>query len=179
MGPLTAAGSVVSLVLAVQAPGALSQELLDKLAAAANAEEAAVIEADIWDAWLLSGSPTTDILMQRGVEALEAGDPALARDMFDRVVLVRPEYAEGWNRRALLFFNDGKYDEALADLERALAAEPRHFGAWTGLAMIFESTEQTAAALRAWRKVLAVHPFSEPARQAEKRLARSVEGRSY
>jgi Tfp pilus assembly protein PilF len=164
---------------AVAAPAGAAHELLDKLRAAGNAEEAAAIEADVWDAWLFSGSPTVDILMQRGIEALDSDDPSLARDMFDRVILIRPDYAEGWNRRALLFFNDGKYDEAVADLERAVAAEPRHFGAWIGLAMIFESIEQPPAALRAWRKVLEIHPFSEAALEAEKRLTRSVEGRSY
>src|SRR5262245_65574949 len=55
----------------------LSQELLGKLAAAKDEEEAANLEQELWDAWLLSGSPTVDILMKRGVEAQEAEDKEL------------------------------------------------------------------------------------------------------
>ena len=127
----------------------LSQELLDKLKAAPSDEEAASIEEEVWDAWLASGSGTIDILMKRGLEAQEHGDNDLAREMFDRAIIIQPKYAEAWNRRALIFFNDGKYDEAIADIEQTLRNEPRHFGAWIGLGMIFESINRPEAALKA------------------------------
>jgi tetratricopeptide (TPR) repeat protein len=155
----------------------LDEELLDKLTATTSPEEAALMEEEVWDAWLLSGSPTVDIAMKRGVEAQEAGDIELARDMYDRAIMLKPEYAEGWNRRALIFFNEAKYDEAISDLEAALTYEPRHFGAWIGLGMIFESVEAPEAALQAYRNALAVHPHAEAAKQGEKRLIVQVEGR--
>jgi tetratricopeptide (TPR) repeat protein len=157
-------------------PKNLSQELLDKLKDTKSDEEAATIEEEVWDAWLVSGSGTVDILMRRGLEAQERDNMDLARDMFDRVIMVKPEYAEGWNRRALLFFNDGKYDEAVADLESTLVYEPRHFGAWIGLGMIFESIDRPEAALKAYRKALEIHPHAAAAMQGEKRLKRAVEG---
>jgi tetratricopeptide (TPR) repeat protein len=156
--------------------GNLSQELLDKLKSVASEEEAATIEEEIWDAWLVSGSPTVDIMMKRGLEYQESEDAQSARDMFDRAIAVKPDYAEAWNRRALLFFNDGKYDEAIADLESTLQYEPRHFGAWIGLGMIFESIDRPEAALKAYRKALEIHPHAAAAQQGEKRLSRIVEG---
>jgi tetratricopeptide (TPR) repeat protein len=154
----------------------LSQDLLDKLKTTKNEQEAALIEEEVWDAWLVSGSGTVDILMRRGLEAQEEGDGELAREMFDRAIIIRPKYAEAWNRRALLFFNDGKYDEAIADLESTLTHEPRHFGAWIGLGMIFESVDRPEAALTAYRKALEVHPNATAALQGEKRMVRVVEG---
>jgi len=154
----------------------LSQDLLDKLKTTASDEEAANIEQEVWDAWLVSGSGTVDILMKRGLEAQEGGDKDLAREMFDRAIIIKPKYAEAWNRRALLFFNDGKYDEAIADLESTLRYEPRHFGAWIGLGMIFESIDRPEAALKAYRKALEVHPHAEAAVSGEKRLSRVVDG---
>jgi len=156
--------------------GNVSQELLDKLKTIGSDEEAAMVEEEIWDAWLVSGSGTVDILMKRGLEYQEQEDMEGAREMFDRVITIRPEYAEAWNRRALLFFNDGKYDEAVADLESTLVHEPRHFGAWIGLGMIFESIERPEAALLAYRKALEFHPRAAAAKQGEKRLIRIVEG---
>jgi tetratricopeptide (TPR) repeat protein len=154
----------------------LSQDLLDKLKTVGSEEEAATIEEEIWDAWLVSGSATVDIMMKRGLEYQESQDAQSARDMFDRAIAVKPDYAEAWNRRALLFFNDGKYDEAVADLESTLTYEPRHFGAWIGLGMIFESIDRPEAALKAYRKALEIHPHAAAAQQGEKRLSRAVEG---
>lgn len=156
----------------------LSQDLLDKLKETETDEEAAAIEEEVWDAWLVSGSPTVDTLMQRGLEYQEMDRLEDAREAFDRAISIQPDYAEVWNRRAVLFFNDGKYDEAIADLESALTYEPRHFGAWIGLAMIFESMDYPDAALKAYRKALMIHPFAEAAKQGEKRLIPIVEGRA-
>ena len=156
--------------------GNVSQELLDKLKSVPSEEEAASLEEEIWDAWLVSGSPTVDIMMKRGLEYQQAEDLDSAREAFDTAITIKPDYAEAWNRRALLFFNAGKYDEAVADLESALIYEPRHFGAWIGLGMIFESIERPEAALKAYRKALEIHPHAAAAQQGEKRLIRAVEG---
>jgi tetratricopeptide (TPR) repeat protein len=147
------------------------------LATSGSEEEAGQIEEEVWGAWMFSGSPTVDMLMVRAQDAIEGDDLDRARDMYDRAILIKPDYSEAWYRRALLFFNDGKYDEAIADLEGALRGEPRHFGAWIGLGAIFESIERPEAALRAYRKALAVHPFAAAAKQGESRLVIAVEGR--
>ena len=156
--------------------GNLSQELLDQLKDTETDEEAAALEEEVWDAWLVSGSPTVDVLMQRGLEYQQTENLEAARDAFDRAIAILPDYAEAWNRRAVLFFNDGKYDEAIADLESALVREPRHFGAWIGIAMIFESIERPEAALKAYDKALAIHPHAQAAVQGKKRLDRVVNG---
>jgi len=156
--------------------GNLSQELLDQLKDTETDEEAAALEEEVWDAWLVSGSPIVDVLMQRGLEYQQTENLEAARDAFDRAIAILPDYAEAWNRRAVLFFNDGKYDEAIADLESALIREPRHFGAWIGIAMIFESIERPEAALKAYDKALAIHPHAQAAVQGKKRLDRVVNG---
>lgn len=179
--PGTAADDAAKKVLAAgetaEGEGNISQDLLDKLKASESDSEAAALEEEVWDAWLVSGSPTVDVLMQRGLEYQEADNLDAARDAFDRAIAILPDYAEAWNRRAVLFFNAGKYDEAIADLETALTREKRHFGAWIGLAMIFESIERPEAAMRAYEKALEIHPHAEAAVQGKKRLDRVVNGR--
>ena len=159
-------------------PENISQELLDKLKETKSEEEAASLEEEIWDAWLVSGSATVDTLMKRGLEYQAQEDLEGARDAFDRAIALKPDYAEGWNRRAVLFFNDGRYDEAIKDLESAIQYEPRHFGAWIGLAMIFESVDRPDAALKAYEKALEIHPNAQAAQQGKKRLERAVNGSS-
>lgn len=155
----------------------ISQELLDKLKETKDEAEATSLEEEIWDAWLVSGSATVDTLMQRGLEYQAHEDLESARDAFDKAIALKPDYAEAWNRRAVLFFNDGKYDEAIADLESAITYEPRHFGAWIGLAMIFESIDRPDAALKAYDKALEIHPLAQAAVQGKRRLDRVVNGR--
>ena len=157
--------------------GNISQDLLDKLKNSESDAEAAALEEEVWDAWLVSGSPTVDVLMQRGLEYQESENLEAARDAFDRAIAILPDYAEAWNRRAVLFFTEGRYDEAIADLETTLAREKRHFGAWIGLAMIFESIERPEAAKLAYEKALEIHPHAQAAVQGQKRLDRVVNGR--
>jgi tetratricopeptide (TPR) repeat protein len=152
------------------------QDLLDSLPTL-DGQGATEVEDRIWRLWLDSGSPTVNLLTERGVRALDAGDLELARDLLDRVVRLAPDYAEGWNRRATVFFRADDYADAFQDLERVLRLEPRHFGAWTGLGLMFESLGETAKALEAYERALAIHPNLGLAQQGRDRLAAAAQGR--
>ncbi|MFC7292535.1 tetratricopeptide repeat protein [Hirschia litorea] len=159
-------------------PTSPAQRLLDKLAVAKTEQEANFLYQDIIAAWLDSGGPTVDILMQRGVDAHGHEDLDLARDMFDRIILIEPDLAEAWYRRGTVFYAQGKFDEAILDFEQTLKLEPRHFEAWLGLAAIFEGVEHREAALNAYRQVLIYHPYSRFAKQGVTRLEPLIEGRA-
>ena len=165
-------------LLQADGPSRASQPLLDKLTEAQSGEEAGRLEKDVWDAWLSEAGPTIDIMMERVINALEEDNLILARDLLDRIILIDPTYAEAWHRRATVFYAEDQYDEAIADLEEALKREPRHFGAWIGLGVIFESIGENAAALEAFRNALLVHPHSQLASRSVERLRPLVEGRS-
>jgi len=151
-------------------------ELFDRLETAPTDEEAEGIALDIWNAWLESGSPTVDLLMERAVEAQNLGDRKHARALYDRIIRVRPEYAEAWHRRATLFLEAEQYDEALRDLNEALKHEPRHFGAWLGLGLMLERLGSTSEALEAYREALDIYPRLEGARRGEARLREMTDG---
>src|SRR5690606_36059584 len=112
----------------------------------------------------------------RAVDAQTIGDYETARAFYDRTIMLEPDYAEAWNRRATLFLNDENFPEALRDLNGALRVEPRHFGAWAGLGIMMETMGAEAEALDAYRQALEIYPFMAQARQAEKRLSRMAEG---
>ena len=60
--------------------------------------------------------------------------PAMAMPILDDIVARLPDWAEGWNKRATVLYLIGEYDRSLADCDRVLALEPRHFGALAGTA---------------------------------------------
>ncbi len=168
---------ILAAVLLASGPdGGPSDDLFDRLQSAETRMEAESVAADIVAGWLNSGSPTIDILMERGTKAQLAGDLDRAMAFYDRVILIEPDYAEAWNRRASIFMKQDRFDQALRDVNAALEREPRHFGAWLGLGLMLEELGAQRQALEAYREALALHPHLEEARRAEARLAPLVEG---
>ncbi|MCA8902754.1 MAG: hypothetical protein KDA53_16055 [Hyphomonas sp.] len=153
-----------------------SDEMFERLLKAPSEAEANDIAQDIWASWLESGSATVDMIMSRGADAQVAGDYETARTFYDRAILIKPDYAEAWHRRAGLFLREENFPEALRDLNETLKLEPRHFGAWAGLATMFEAMKAPDQALEAWREALSIYPTMHEALQAEKRLTKEAEG---
>ncbi|MEL7429170.1 MAG: hypothetical protein AAFN43_04135 [Pseudomonadota bacterium] len=93
------------------------------------------------------------------------------------MVVIAPDFAEGWNRRATLYFLMDDYSNSLADIETTLALEPRHFGALSGLAAIMQRIGREKDALDTWYKVLEVYPANKQAQQAVIILEDALAGR--
>ena len=151
------------LLLALPQPGRAGGDdaRLDQLFTAlgvAQADEWKVIEDEIRAIWAQSGSPTLDLLLERGNKALTEGDYQAAIEHFTALVDHAPDFAAGWNGRATAYYSAGLYGPALADIARVLRLEPRHFGALTGLGVILEDMVQTEMALKAYRQVLRLNP---------------------
>ena len=144
--------------------------LFEKLKNAPDAASAAFTSHAIEQRWSHSGSDTADLLMQRANTALAAGDRPLAIELIDRVIYLEPNWAEGWNRRATLFFLDEDFSRSASDIEEVLRLEPRHFGALMGLAGILERIGDERNALEAYQRVLEIYPTLPPAQKAVERL---------
>lgn len=157
--------------------GAVLDALFADLAKARSAEEGKAIEAAIQKVWLQSGSPSIDILMGRGLEAFGQKDYDRALFYFNEVVMLAPGFAEGWNKRAAIYYLKDDYSAALKDLEHVLRLEPRHFAAMGGLAIMLQELGDKKGALEVFRRALAINPWLDNAMQAEKRLSTDVEGR--
>lgn len=153
---------------------------LDALFATLAAEDAPAAdkaEAEIRRIWNRSGSDSMDLLLMRGRDALEKEDLTTALQHFGALTDHDPDFAEGWNMRATAFYLRGDLGMALADIERVLALEPRHFGALTGLAVILEQLGRDKDALTAWREAARINPHIEQAEEAIGRLGTEVDGR--
>jgi tetratricopeptide (TPR) repeat protein len=151
-------------------------DLYAHLAAADSAEAAKKVQATIERLWTHSGSDTVSLLMQRASKALGAKDHDTAIKFLDYVVLLAPDYAEGFNRRAYIHFARNDLASAVGDLRRTLALEPNHFRALDGLAQIWRQTGNAKGALNVVKQLLEVHPYWEGAERMADDLAREVEG---
>ena len=144
---------------------------------AADDTDARQIEREIWIEWAKSGSPAMDLLLQRGRDALQAGDNDAAIAHLTALVDHAPDFAEGYNARATAYYNAGLLGPSVADIGKTLELNPRHFGALTGLAMIFEELGKPDKALEVYRKVLEIDPHAEGVADAITRLTAETQGK--
>jgi tetratricopeptide (TPR) repeat protein len=151
--------------------------LFGALKVAPDKETAKAIEQRIWALWTLSRSDTANLLMSRVQKAIEEKDLDLAIKLLDAVVKIKPDYVEGWNKRATLYYMQKDYGRAIADISHVLKLEPRHFGALTGLGMILQDVGDDRQALEVYRRALAVDPHLEHIPDVVKTLKEKVEGR--
>jgi tetratricopeptide (TPR) repeat protein len=142
----------------------------------ADPPESDRIEREIENEWSKSGSPAMDLLLQRGREALVAGNIHEAIAHFTALTDHAPDFAEGWNGRATAYYQAGLIGPSIADIGHVLTLNPRHYGALAGLAGIHEQLGNKPLALRVFRAVLAIHPHLTDVSNAIERLEKDVAG---
>jgi len=152
-------------------------DLFNRLSGAKDETEANGIASLIERRWSRSGSDTADLLLSRAGEAMKAQDQPLAIELLDRVLTLKPDWAEAWNRRATAFFLLDDPASSMADLRQVLAREPRHFGAWAGLGHIYMAGGDKARALEAYKRALAIHPHIGKLKSLVERLQPEIDGR--
>jgi len=131
---------------------------LDALLRDDNALVRDYAEQGLWALWSRSGDVAVDRLMARGVQEIEAQDYKAAIAAFSEIVRRKPEFAEGWNKRATAYYLAGEYQKSIADCAEVLKRNPRHFGALSGLGLIDTKLERYDDALAWFRKALKVNP---------------------
>ncbi len=154
-------------------------QLFDTLKTTTSADAARAAERGIIGIWLDSGSPSVDLLMGWAMRAMAGKDYAAALDFLDRVVTMKPDYVEGWNKRATVYFLIDDYGKSIADIERVLALEPRHFGALAGLGSILRDLGEDEKALAVYRRILEIDPHMDDVQTAIDKLTKEgAEGQS-
>jgi tetratricopeptide (TPR) repeat protein len=96
--------------------------------------------------------------MARGVQEMEDGDNKAAIATFMQVVKRKPDFAEGWNKRATAYYLVGDYPRSIADCDQVLKRNPRHFGALSGLGQIYYRLDDYEKSIEWYRKALEVNP---------------------
>ena len=173
---LTLAGAWSAAARADQRDGRLDG-LFARLQGALSDREAQAIERRIWSIWSEAGDPRIALLLQEGVVAMSEARYRLALERFDRMVEQAPDFAEGWNKRATLHYLMRNFRASVIDIQRTLALEPRHFGALSGLGLIYDAVDRPAAALRSFEAAVAINPHLDSIGQRIVELRRQLAGR--
>jgi len=164
LGAALAAALLLSmLTMAPRADEASDHVTLDKLfselKSAPDAATAHLIDQQIWLMWLVPSDPELAGRMSAVLAAQHEGNYQAELTLLNKLVIDYPNYAEGWNQLATLEYLMDNFDASLADIDRVLSIEPRHFGALSGRVLIYLAEGNRPKALQAMMAALAVHPF--------------------
>jgi tetratricopeptide (TPR) repeat protein len=118
----------------------------------------ALAEHSVWQVWSRSGDPQVDALFQIGVEQMQRGAGAAAIETFSQVISRKPDFAEGWNKRATVYFLMGEDEKSLKDCDEVIKRNPSHFGALAGYGQIYLRLDQPERALEYFQRALKVNP---------------------
>ena len=139
--------------------------LFETLSSSSDIQVIRSTENEIWEIWFTHPNSDVERLMQIGVQRMNANRQSEAMLIFNELIANFPDYAEAWNRRATLHYLLGNYQESISDIENVLALEPRHFGALSGLGLVYLQLEQLGKAKQAFEDLIDVHPNSPNARE--------------
>jgi len=128
----------------------------------------ALAERSVWQVWSRSGDAAIDALFQQGVAQMSQGAADEAVATFTRIIDTKPDFAEGWNKRATLYFLIGDFEKSLRDCDEVVKRNPEHFGVLAGYGQIYLALDQPERALDYFRRAVAVNPNL---RQVERAIA--------
>ena len=141
--------------------GVLLEHLRDE-----DADVRTLAERAVWQVWGRSGDPEVDDLLKRGIHHMEEGQMGQAVVAFTRVIDLRPDFAEGWNKRATVYYLIGDYDQSRKDCDEVIKRNPSHFGALSGYGLIYVQLGELPRALEYFERALGINPNLEVVEQS-------------
>jgi len=134
-------------------------QLFEQLKKSDNASIALEIEMKIWNIW--STHPTQDKLtrsLEKGSGLMSIGELELSVKVFSTIINADPDWAEGWNKRATVFYLMGRYQDSLNDIDEVLKRESRHFGALSGQGLVQIKLKNYEKAIKSYQAAQKIYP---------------------
>lgn len=118
----------------------------------------AAAQGAMWAIWMRSGNDDIDGLMAEGVRLLEQQRYPEAVEVFDQIISRAPKFAEGYNKRATVFYLMQEFEKSIEDIHRTLEMNPVHFGALSGMGLCYLGLDEPRQALEWFERAIAVNP---------------------
>ena len=119
--------------------------------------------------WFNAAGEEAYHLTERAYKAAEKAEYKDALQLLNNLVQKYPRFAEGYNRRAAVYWEMGEYQKSITDSEQALTLNPNHYGAWQGIGVCRLRLGDVTEACRCLRAALKIVPYDTVTRQSLQR----------
>ena len=158
-------------------------ELFNQLKNNNDVASAFEIEKKIWKIWSIHpsndrrGYRLTELLAQ-GSFLMDEQELNTAYEIFSQIILVDPNWAEAWNKRATVLYLLGRYQESQEDIDEVLKLEKRHFGALSGQGLVQIKLKNYEKAINSYKEVQKIYPSMQAPKVMIPRLKELIKGES-
>ena len=134
-------------------------QLFQKLKSENNQNIARSIENQIWELWTTHNSDNSlTQMMSYGTILMNNRNYDEANRIFTKIINADPQWAEGWNKRATVYYYQKKYKLSQADIDKVIELENRHFGALSGQGMVQTALKNYQKAIDSYVEAHKVYP---------------------
>ncbi len=128
-------------------------------------------EQACWSLWFRADTPEHNEALREVIATARRGELDRADQLATRLIEEAPGFAEAYNQRAIIAFEQGKLDESARDCERVLERNPYHFGALGGLAQCQMSLDRPEETLQTLQRAARLQPYNLGIKDGIRRLA--------
>lgn len=115
---------------------------------------------ELWRIWFHQKGRYGIELIERSQGMFERGETIQAEALLTELIKDQPDFAEAWNRRAVLYYTLGEYEKSKNDCAQVIKLNPVHFGALYGLGLCHAALGHYRAAIQAFQKALEIQPYA-------------------
>ena len=149
--------------------------LFKKLKKENNHSIARSIEDQIWKLWTTHQSDNNlTQMMNDGTVLMNNRNYDEAIRIFTKIIDSDPKWAEGWNKRATVYYYQKKYKLSQSDINKVIELENRHFGALSGQGMVQIKLDNLEKALESYKKVLEIYPSNKAAQTLVDEIEKTI-----
>jgi tetratricopeptide (TPR) repeat protein len=131
-------------------------------------------EGALWSVWFRADTPENNQTLQQVLRLAGQGEMKRAEALASRLIAIAPGFAEAYNQRAIIYFEQGRFAESARDCERVLIFNPYHFGALGGLFQCQIRLQRPAEALKTLRRASKLQPYNMGFRETIRLLEAQV-----
>jgi tetratricopeptide (TPR) repeat protein len=114
----------------------------------------------LWQIWFEQKGALGLERLRQAQMLLELGDADGAEAALTQLIADQSDFAEAWNRRAVLYYVQKRYRAAIVDCQQVVRLNPVHFGAFHGLGLCYMALSDYAVAIGAFRQALEIQPYA-------------------
>jgi tetratricopeptide (TPR) repeat protein len=113
----------------------------------------------LWAIWYRADTPEHNQMLLQTRLSISRQQLRQALALVDRLIAVAPNFAEAYNQRAIIYFQQGRFAESVQDCECVLSRNPYHFGAISGMAECQLRLNRPRDAIKTLRRALKLQPY--------------------